>query len=381
MPVENQFGNVDVINSIYGSGTAQAWNTLASGGTSSSVKSETFLTLEDPFTGAVFTNDEKLQRLIPENNASPIANRLDTAGINTDLVTNAIYFYSIGKYTTSLGGLDVSGNPQLSGNSTKKTGFTDRLFNAQRDSTTVDAVTTPGSIVLATAANIISTTSSSNYLYARNLFFGYQYPNQATRNYLDPLNGFLCSTKTDLMTDPINSFNVRDEIETVILSAGFFPLTSGAVGGGVTGNSYCRQQTSVTAPATFEDAVAPTAGFETNATTAGATAKKPIFTVTFGELVSGVTAATVGIKEYNGDTAVGNAIAATLVCTNARQTVIPCLAATSATNYDLSPLEFVKKVTVTPNADLAAGKSYKAFALGSTGSGDTATVEIQHFAT
>jgi hypothetical protein len=93
--------------------------------------------------------------------------------------------------------------------------------------------------------------------------------------------------------------------------------------------------------------------------------------------VSGVTAATVGIKEYNGDTAVGNAIAATLVCTNARQTVIPCLAATSATNYDLSPLEFVKKVTVTPNADLAAGKSYKAFALGSTGSGDTATVEIQ----
>jgi hypothetical protein len=353
------------------SGTAQAWNTLAAGGTSNSVKSETFLTLDDPFTGAAFTNAEKLQRTIPENNASPIANRLTTVGINNDLVTNAIYFYSVGKYTTALGGLDVNGDPQLSGNSTKKTGFTDRLLNAQRDSTTVDNVTTPGSIVLATAANIISTTSSSNYIYARNLFFGYQYPNQATRNYLDPLDGFLCSLKTDGMTDPINSFNVREEIETVIYSAGFFPLTSGAVGGGVTGNSYCRQQ------AVVEDAVAPTAGFETNVTTAGATAKKPIFTVTFGELVSGVTAATVGIQEYSGDTAVGTAVASTLVCTNARQAVIPCLAVTSPTNYDLSPLEFVKKVTVTPNADLAAGKSYKAFALGTTGSGDTAAVAIQ----
>jgi hypothetical protein len=194
---------------------------------------------------------------------------------------------------------------------------------------------------------------------------------------LDPLDGFLCSLKTDGMTDPINSFNARDEIETAILSSGFIPLPSGAVGGGVTGSSYCRQQTSVTAPATFEDAVAPTAGFEINSTTAGATAKKPIFTVTFGELVSGATAATVGIQEYNGDTAVGNPIAATLVCTNAQQAAIPCLAATSPTNYDLSPLQFVKKVTVTPNANLAAGKSYKAFALGSTGSGNTATVEIQ----
>lgn len=350
------------------SGTRQAWDSLAAGGTG---KGEAFLALEDPFTGAVFTNDEKLQRLIPENNASAIANRLSVAGTNSDLVTNAIYFYSIGKYTTALGGLDGSGNPVLSGNSTKKTGFTDRLLNAQRDSSTVDGVVTPGTIVLATAASIISTTSSSNYIYARNLFFGYQYPNQATRNYLDPLNGFLCSTKTVGMTDPINSFDVREQIEGAILGAGFFPLTAGAVGGGLTGDSYCRQATPV------EDATAPTAGFEINSTTAGATAKKPIFTVTFGELVSGVTAATVGIQEYNGDTAVGTAVASTLVCTNARQAVVPCLAATSETNYDLSPLEFVKKVTVTPNADLAAGKSYKAFALGTTGSGDTAAVAIQ----
>ncbi len=335
------------------SGTRQAWDTLAAGGTG---KGEGFLALEDPFTGAVFTSEEKLQRLIPENNASPIANRLNTVGINTDLVTNAIYFYSIGKYTTALGGLDGSGNPVLSGNSTKQTGFTDRLLSI-----------TGG--VPATAANIAA--ASGGYQYARSLFFGYQYPNQATRNYLDPLNGFLCSTKTDTMTDPINSFNVREQIESAILGAGFIPLPIGAVSGGLTGNSYCRQATPV------EDATAPTAGFEINSTTAGANAKKPIFTVTFGELVSGVTAATVGIQEYSGDTAVGTAVASTLVCTNARQAVIPCLAVTSPTNYDLLPLEFVKKVTVTPNADLAAGKSYKAFALGTTGSGDTAAVAIQ----
>ena len=335
------------------SGTRQAWDSLAAGGTG---KGEAFLTLADPFTGELFSSAEKTQRTIPENNASPIANRLNTVGINTDLVTNAIYFYSIGKYTTALGGLDGSGNPVLSGNSTKKTGFTDRLLSV-----------TDG--VSATAANIAA--SSNGYLYARSLFFGYQYPDQATRNYLDPLNGFLCSTKTDEMTDPINSFNVRDQIESAILGAGFIPLPVGAVSGGLTGNSYCRQATPV------EDAIAPTAGFETNVLTAGATAKKPIFTVTFGELVSGVSAASVGIQEYNGDIAVGSPIAATLVCTNARQAEIPCLGATSTTNYDLSPLEFVKKVTVTPSADLPAGKSYKAFTLGTIGTGLDSVVAIQ----
>jgi len=344
------------------SGTRTAWDTLAAGATGAG---ELYQSLADPFTGVAFTNDEKLARTISENNASPIANRIATPGINTDLVTNAIYFYSIGKYTTALGGLDGDGNPRLSGNSTKQTGFTDRLFNAQRDGV-------GGALpVLATSVSIASTDAATNYLYARSLYFGYQYPNQATRNYLDPLNGFLCSTKTDSMTDPINSFNVRDEIETAILSSGFIPLTSGPVGGGLTGNSYCREATPV------EDAVAPTAGFETNISTAGATAKKPIFTVTFGELVSGVSAASVGIKEYSGDTAVGSPVAATLVCTNARQAVIPCLASTSATNYDLSPLDFVKKVTVQPTADLPAGKSYKAFSLGTIGAGLAAVVAIQ----
>lgn len=344
------------------SGTAQAWNTLAAGGTSSSVKSEGFLTKEDPFTGLIFANDEKLQRLIPENNASPIANRLATPSINTDLTTNAIYFYSVGKYTTALGGLDGSGNPKLTGNSTKQTGFTDRLLNAQRDG---------GATVLATAVNIASTTTATNYLYARSLFFGFQYPNQATRNYLDPINGFLCSTKTDSMTDPINSFNVRDQIEQAILDAGFFPFSVGAAVAGLTGDSYCRQATPV------EDAVSPTAGFEINQSTAGATDRKPIFTVTFNELVSGVTADTVGLREFDGTTLVGDKIAATLVCTNARQAVIPCLAKTSSSNYDRSPLEYVKKVSVQSVSTLAAGKSFKAFALGRTGAGLSAIVEIQ----
>jgi len=94
-------------------------------------------------------------------------------------------------------------------------------------------------------------------------------------------------------------------------------------------------------------------------------------------LVSGVSAASVGIQEYNGDIAVGSPIAATLVCTNARQAEIPCLGATSTTNYDLSPLEFVKKVTVTPSADLSAGKSYKAFTLGTIGTALDSVVAIQ----
>ena len=341
------------------SGTAQAWNSLAAGGSSSSVKSEDFLAKVDPMTGAIFTTAEATERKIPENNASPIANRLNTPGINTDVTTNAIYFYSVGKYTTALGGL-VGGNPQLSGNSTKLDGFKDRLFNVIRTGASVP--------VLATRANIESTSSSTNYLYARSLFFGYQYPNQATRNFLDPINGFVCTTATDGMKDPINSFDVRDQIEDAILGAGFFPFSVGTAVSGQTGQSYCRQATPV------EDSTSPTAGFGINTSTDGASGSRPIFTITFDELVSGVTADTVGIKEFDGTALTGSNIPSSIVCTNARQAVIPCLAKTSSSNYDLSPLEFVKKVTVQPVSNLTATKSYKAFAAGtSTGQ----VVEIQ----
>ncbi len=343
------------------SGTATYWNTGVLQGSSTSVKSEGFLSLVDPFTGALFTPEEVLERKIAENNATPIANRLEEAGINEDLVTNAIYFYSIGKYTTALGGLDNDGNPRLSGNSTNLTNFEDKLF----------AVT---GAAPATADNIASLTG---YPYARSLFYGYQYPNQATRNYLDPLNGFLCSTKTTTMKDPINSANVREQIENAILGAGFVPLPADEVGGGLDGESFCRFTDKNSTHGGGEDTSAPTAGFEINKSTAGATAKKPVFTVTFNELVSGVSSSTVGIQEYSGTTAVGSPIDATLVCTNARQDVIPCLAATSEENYDLAPLQFVKKVTVKPNDNLAAGKTYKAFAKGTTGSGDSEAVAIQ----
>jgi hypothetical protein len=348
------------------SGTAQAWNQLAAGGSSSSVKSEDFLLKEDPFTGAPFTAAEKLSRSIAENNASQIANRLSEAGINKDRVRNALYFYSIGKYTTALGGL-VGGNPQLSGNSTKLTGFTDRLLKARADA---PATGTDAAAVEATATTIANRT----YLYARQLFFGYQYPNQATRNYMDPVNGFLCSTKTDGMRDPINSFDVRDQIENAMLDAGFFPLGTGEAISGKTGNtSYCRQAAVADTDA-GTDKTAPTVGYTVNASSAGASATKPIFTLTFSELVSGVNASTVGIREVNAAGApVGGNVASTIVCSNARLAVIPCLAKTSATNYDLSPLEFVKTVTVQPNAALAPGKSYQAFAVGQSGS----TVEIQ----
>jgi hypothetical protein len=86
-----------------------------------------------------------------------------------------------------------------------------------------------------------------------------------------------------------------------------------------------------------------------------------------------VTSSSVFISEFSGDNATGSPVAATLTCKNARQAVIPCLAATSATNYDLSPLDYVKTVEVKPTNDLTRGKSYKAFALGTIGS----TVAIQ----
>ena len=74
-------------------------------------------------------------------------------------------------------------------------------------------------------------------------------------------------------------------------------------------------------------------------------ALKPVFTITFGELVSGVTSSSVFISEFSGDTATGSPVAATLTCKNARQAVIPCLAATSATNPLYSTTVLVNNTT------------------------------------
>jgi hypothetical protein len=335
------------------SGTRQSWDSLAAGG---SGKGDDFLDKINPLTGANFTTAEKALRLIAENNATAITDRMGAAAANNDVVTNAIYFFGIGRYTSTLGGF-VGGNPVLEGNSTKKTGYTDRLLGATRDGV-------GGATVVATTANIASTNTASNYLYARSVYAGYKYPNQATRNYLDPVHGFLCTSRNSTLTDPINSSNARTQIEDIIKRNGFIPLTLGPVGGGRTGDSFCRQETPLT-----EDILAPSASSSVPA----AGALKPVFTITFGELVSGVTSSSVFISEFSGDTATGSPVAATLTCKNARQAVIPCLAATSATNYDLSPLDYVKTVDVQPSNDLTRGKSYKAFALGTIGT----TVAIQ----
>lgn len=330
------------------SGTRQSWDSLAAGGTG---KGQEFLTKLNPFTGQNFTTAETSLRLIAENNATAITDRMGAAAANNDIVTNAVYFFGIGRYTSTLGGF-VNNNPVLSGNSTKKTGFTDRLLGATRDGV-------GGATVVATTANIADTNTSTNYLYARSIYAGYKYPNQATRQYLDPVHGFLCTEKNTTLVDPINSSNARTQIEDIIKRNGFIPLTLGAVGGTRTGNSYCRQETPLS-----DDILAPSAASAVNA----ANPSKPVFTITFGELVSGVTSSSVFISEFSGDTATGTPVAATLTCTNARQAVIPCLAPTSDTNYDLSPLDFVKTVQVQPSADLEGGKSYKAFARGTVGS-------------
>ncbi len=411
------------------SGTRTAWDSLAAGGTG---KGAAFLSLNDPFTGTAFTTAENSARLISENNASPIAGRetatdasaLPASGVaanNTDLIKNAIYFYSVGRYSASVGGADGSGNPRLSGNSTNLTGYTDRLFNITKSDQS-----TP----LATAANI----ADGSYAYARSLYVGYQYPSQATRNYLDPVYGFLCSTSTSALKDPINSLNVRGEIDAAIAAAGFITIPTGEPGGGrnvtyrtttgtassgstsltvadatdvnvgqgvfgtgiptgatvtaVSGTtvtlsaatsaaltagavnfkavSHCRQDSRST-NGNNNDTAVPTAGEDTSVepaiSTAAATAKRPIQKIAFSKLVSGVVAgSSIGLQDANGAN-----IPADVKCYNARLALIDCLPATSATNYNLSPLQFVKKVTLQPTSDLAAGSTYKVYAKGIVG--------------
>jgi ABC-type phosphate transport system substrate-binding protein len=64
--------------------------------------------------------------------------------------------------------------------------------------------------------------------------------NAATTAFLDPKTGWICKRSGLHTTNPFSGNNYRDDIETAISDNGFVPIPSGPIGGGVTGNSYCR---------------------------------------------------------------------------------------------------------------------------------------------
>ncbi|MEI8083281.1 MAG: substrate-binding domain-containing protein, partial [Actinomycetes bacterium] len=210
--------------------------------------------------------------VITENNAQPLIDNGDAA--------NAIFYESYGRYQQS--------SP---GNSTQTVGAADGLGNI--DGITPDA----------------TTIGNSTFPFGRSLYNVLRYPSEATKRYLDPVDGFLCRTDIDTVASAVSGRKLRAEIEASIAAEGFVPLAKGTVGGGRTGQSYCRL--SMPNP----DVSPASVGFTVNATSSAHSAVH----ITFSEQVVGVSAASLVLA--NGG---GTAVPASVSCTNASGQGVAC---------------------------------------------------------
>lgn len=62
----------------------------------------------------------------------------------------------------------------------------------------------------------------------------------AVKNYVAEKFGWICKRDPNHSVNPLTGRNFHGDIKRVIQAQGFVPLAEGPIGGGVTGNSYCR---------------------------------------------------------------------------------------------------------------------------------------------
>lgn len=260
-----------------GSGTRASWDSFVGGDSSLQIPA-----------------DKKDERTIREHDGTPILDNGDA--------DNAIFFYGFGRYTQA-----------PNGNSTGVPGALDALGQidgVNPTKTTVGNQTFPGS---------------------RDVFNVLRYPTEATRNFTDAVDGFLCRTDLDDAINPFTGKTYREEIESAIESEGLVPIPEGATGGGTTADSYCRL--SVPKP----DVTSASAGFSA----ASAGTLKPSVTVTFSEQVTGATAANVKLLPQG-----GSAVKSTVACIDAAGQAAACSGV-------------VAKAVITPKANLIANRAYQ----------------------
>lgn len=234
-------------------------------------------------------------RVITENNAQQIVDNGEAA--------NAIFYESYGRYQQS-----------TPGNSTGTAGAADSLGSI--DGITVNA----------------TTVGDSTFPFGRSLYNVLRYPSEATKRYLDPVDGFLCRTDIDNVVSTITGRKLRSEINAAIAAEGFVPLAKGTVGGGRTGQSYCRL--SMPNP----DVTAASVGFTVNATDYARSTVR----VTFSEQVLGVSGSSLTITN-----SAGTPVAATVSCINAAGGAVACGAGP------------VLVADITNSAALVPGNSYR----------------------
>jgi ABC-type phosphate transport system substrate-binding protein len=205
-------------------------------------------------------------RVITENNAQQIVDNGEAA--------NAIFYESYGRYQQA-----------TPGNSTGTAGAADSLGS-------IDGI-----------AVTSTTVGDSTFPFGRSLYNVLRYPSEATKRYLDPVDGFLCRTDIDNVVSSITGRKLRSEINSAIAAEGFVPLAKGTVGGGRTGQSYCRL--SMPKP----DVTSASVGFTVNATDYASSSVR----VTFSEQVVGVSGSSLAVT-----TSGGAPVASSVSCINAQ---------------------------------------------------------------
>ena len=209
--------------------------------------------------------------VIFENDASPIFANGDA--------DNAIYFYSIGRFTQRASGStppqDVTGGElgQLDGVSADTAHVKDGTFPA-----------------------------------TRKLFNVYRYPSAAVTDYIGEKTGFLC--RSDISAD------LRTKIEQQITGEGFVPFSVGSIGGGVSGTSYCRLTQTIDST---QPSVALTAG----------TGYRGVAAAVFSEPVTGVAASTFGVRVAGTSTPLAGA----LTCFDLQQRATACSGAVRSARF------------------------------------------------
>ncbi|NYG07300.1 ABC-type phosphate transport system substrate-binding protein [Phycicoccus badiiscoriae] len=200
--------------------------------------------------------------VIFENDASPIF----TNGDQND----AIYFYSIGRFTQK-----QAQSPQPGDVTGGELGALDGV-----------AADTPD-------------VKNGTFPARRSLFNVYRYAPEFVTSYIGERTGFLCRDDLPAAT--------RAKVEQQISSEGFVPFADGSIGGGVSGTSFCRltQTLDTSAPSV---ALTPTGGFRGAAT------------ATFSELVNGVGASSFG-ERVTGTT---TPLAGTVTCYDLQQVATAC---------------------------------------------------------
>ncbi len=164
-----------------------------------------------------------------ENQMSYISQQSDAA--------NAIYFFSLGKFTTNCQGKNgknfvCAGVSQASGNTYTTFGSIDGIAATQ---STVQGTGGGAGVTFPVTRGLYNNYANSS---ATNP------SNQATLNFVSE-KGFMCKSGTASDINPYTGNSYRFDIEAAIKAQGFFPLD-------VSGSTFA--QGSVTNPATFSDA-------------------------------------------------------------------------------------------------------------------------------